>query len=48
VIGMLLFAGSIYALTAGAPRWFGMVAPLGGLSLMAGWLVFVVGVRKLP
>ena len=48
VIGMLLFAGSIYALTAGAPRWFGMVAPLGGLSLMAGWLVFFVGVRKLP
>ena len=48
VIGMLLFAGSIYALTAGAPRWFGMVAPLGGLSLMAGWLIFFVGVRKLP
>jgi len=47
VIGMVLFAGSIYALTAGAPRWFGMVAPLGGLSLMAGWIVFWVGVRKL-
>jgi uncharacterized membrane protein YgdD (TMEM256/DUF423 family) len=48
VIGMVLFAGSIYALTAGAPRWFGMVAPVGGVSLMAAWVAFLVGVRKLP
>jgi len=35
--GILLFAGSIYALTFGAPRGFGMVAPLGGVSFMLGW-----------
>lgn len=35
--GVLLFSGSIYLMTAGAPRWFGMVAPIGGLSFMAAW-----------
>jgi uncharacterized membrane protein YgdD (TMEM256/DUF423 family) len=37
VTGIVLFSGSIYLLTAGAPRWFGMVAPVGGLSFMAAW-----------
>jgi uncharacterized membrane protein YgdD (TMEM256/DUF423 family) len=35
--GILLFSGSIYLMTAGAPRWLGMVAPLGGVSFMAAW-----------
>jgi uncharacterized membrane protein YgdD (TMEM256/DUF423 family) len=35
--GVLLFSGSIYLMTAGAPRWLGMVAPLGGVSFMAAW-----------
>jgi uncharacterized membrane protein YgdD (TMEM256/DUF423 family) len=37
-LGVLLFCGAIYLLTAGAPRWLGMVAPLGGLAMMAAWL----------
>jgi uncharacterized membrane protein YgdD (TMEM256/DUF423 family) len=44
---MLLFCGSIYALTFGAPRFFGMVAPFGGLSLMVAWLVFAVSCWRL-
>jgi len=36
-LGIALFCGSIYAMTFGAPRALGMVAPLGGLSFMAGW-----------
>jgi uncharacterized membrane protein YgdD (TMEM256/DUF423 family) len=35
--GIVLFAGSIYLMTAGAPRWLGMVTPLGGSSFMAAW-----------
>jgi uncharacterized membrane protein YgdD (TMEM256/DUF423 family) len=42
LLGLLLFCGSIYALTAGLPKWFGMVAPLGGTSLMAAWLCFTL------
>jgi uncharacterized membrane protein YgdD (TMEM256/DUF423 family) len=35
--GIFFFSGSIYLMTAGAPRWFGAVAPVGGLSFMAAW-----------
>jgi uncharacterized membrane protein YgdD (TMEM256/DUF423 family) len=37
VVGVALFCGSLYALAFGSPRWFGAVAPLGGLSFMVGW-----------
>jgi uncharacterized membrane protein YgdD (TMEM256/DUF423 family) len=38
VIGALVFAGSLYLMALGAPRWFGAITPLGGLALIAGWL----------
>jgi uncharacterized membrane protein YgdD (TMEM256/DUF423 family) len=41
-IGIALFSGSIYAMTFGAPRWLGMVAPLGGTSFMLGWLALAL------
>jgi uncharacterized membrane protein YgdD (TMEM256/DUF423 family) len=37
-VGALLFSGSLYALALGAPRWLGMITPLGGVSLVAGFL----------
>ncbi|HEY8432050.1 MAG TPA: DUF423 domain-containing protein [Sandaracinaceae bacterium] len=37
-LGVLLFAGTLYAMALGAPRWLGAVTPFGGLSLLAGWL----------
>ena len=40
LIGIVLFSGSLYALTFGAPRMIGAVTPVGGLSLIAGWLAF--------
>jgi len=39
LIGAFLFCGSLYALALGAPRWFGAVAPVGGASLIAGWVL---------
>jgi uncharacterized membrane protein YgdD (TMEM256/DUF423 family) len=35
--GIAFFSGSIYLMTAGAPRWLGAVAPIGGVSFMAAW-----------
>ena len=35
--GIVFFSGSIYLMTAGAPRWLGMVAPVGGVSFMTAW-----------
>jgi uncharacterized membrane protein YgdD (TMEM256/DUF423 family) len=38
--GVVLFSGSLYALTFGAPRALGVVTPVGGLALIAGWIAF--------
>ena len=40
--GILLFSGSLYGLALGAPRWTGMITPIGGLLLMAGWLTLAI------
>ena len=45
VTGGALFAGSLYALAAGAPRWVGPVTPIGGALLIAGWLWLAWGLR---
>jgi uncharacterized membrane protein YgdD (TMEM256/DUF423 family) len=44
--GILLFSGSLYLLTFGAPRWVGIVTPVGGLALMAGWILFATTVLR--
>ena len=38
LLGVLLFSGSLYAMALGAPHWLGAITPLGGLSLVAGFL----------
>jgi uncharacterized membrane protein YgdD (TMEM256/DUF423 family) len=40
--GIVLFCGSLTTLSLGGPRWLGAVAPVGGLSLMAGWALLVL------
>jgi uncharacterized membrane protein YgdD (TMEM256/DUF423 family) len=41
-LGITLFSGSLYFLAVGAaPRWIGPITPLGGLSLMAGWVCVI-------
>lgn len=37
-LGMVLFCGSLYAMTLGAPRWLGVITPIGGLCFIAAWL----------
>jgi uncharacterized membrane protein YgdD (TMEM256/DUF423 family) len=43
LVGVVLFSGSLYALTFGAPRLFGVITPFGGVALIAGWICFAVG-----
>ncbi len=38
VAGGALFAGTLYLMALGAPRWFGAITPIGGALLIAGWL----------
>ena len=46
IVGVVLFSGSLYALTFGAPRPVGIVTPLGGLALIAGWMAYAVGLWR--
>lgn len=38
VIGAGVFAGALYLMASGLPRWLGAVAPVGGVLMIAGWL----------
>lgn len=38
VAGGAVFAGSLYLMALGAPRWFGAITPIGGVLLIGGWL----------
>lgn len=44
--GVLVFSGLLYAMALGAPRWLGAVVPLGGLSMIAGWLAVLLAALK--
>ena len=46
-IGALIFAGSLYAMTLGAPRWLGAITPIGGVLMIAGWLWLAVSTFRL-
>ena len=37
--GILLFSGSLYLLVFTRQSWLGAVAPIGGVALLAGWVV---------
>lgn len=45
-IGIVLFSGSLYALALGAPRWTGIITPLGGLAFIAGWIALGLSLRS--
>ena len=38
LIGAAIFAGTLYAMAFGAPRWLGAVTPIGGAAMIGGWL----------
>lgn len=38
-LGVLIFSGTLYLMALGLPHWLGAITPLGGLLLIAGWLL---------
>ena len=42
--GILLFCGGVYASSLDGPRWVARLAPTGGVSLIAAWLVVAFAV----
>lgn len=39
LMGIIIFSGSLYAMTLGAPRWFGAITPIGGTAFIAAWVM---------
>lgn len=46
VAGMVVFSGSLYILSLSGVVLWGAVTPLGGVLLLAGWIVFVVAIAN--
>ena len=47
LIGITLFSGSLYLLALTGIRAFGYVTPVGGLALIAGWILLALAALKL-
>jgi uncharacterized membrane protein YgdD (TMEM256/DUF423 family) len=43
--GTIVFSGTLYAMALGGPRWLGAVTPLGGASLIGGWVALALAAR---
>ncbi len=39
LVGAAVFAGTLWAMAFGAPRWLGVVTPVGGGLMIVGWLM---------
>lgn len=46
-VGILLFSGLLYALSLTDIKILGAIVPLGGLSLIIGWVSFAVGAWRI-
>lgn len=45
-IGIILFSGSLYALSLTGLKFFGPITPLGGLSFLIGWVLLAIAAYK--
>ena len=46
--GTVIFAGTLYTMALGGPRWLGAITPIGGSLMIAGWLVLAWRVLRSP
>jgi len=44
IIGIVIFSGSLYALSISGIKILGAITPIGGLSFVAGWICLAVGI----
>jgi uncharacterized membrane protein YgdD (TMEM256/DUF423 family) len=42
LIGVIIFSGSLYILAYTGVKWLGAITPIGGLALLAGWLILIL------
>jgi uncharacterized membrane protein YgdD (TMEM256/DUF423 family) len=46
ILGIVCFSGGIYIMLAGAPKFLGLVTPLGGLMLIGAWGWFALAMLR--
>ena len=46
LVGIILFSGSLYALSITNIRWLGMITPFGGMTFIIAWLLLTIGIMK--
>ncbi len=46
LVGIVFFTGTLYAIPLTGAKWLGAIAPVGGLSLMLGWLLLAIAAFK--
>lgn len=44
IAGVLIFSGSLYALSLTDIKWLGAIAPIGGVALIVGWICLAIAV----
>jgi uncharacterized membrane protein YgdD (TMEM256/DUF423 family) len=44
--GIILFSGSLYALSMSGLRYFGLITPFGGMAFLAGWVFLILAAWK--
>lgn len=42
IVGILIFSGSLYALSLSGIKWLGAITPLGGVAFIIGWLCLAI------
>ena len=46
IAGIVVFSGSLYALSTTGIRWLGAITPIGGLAFLTGWVFVVISALK--
>jgi uncharacterized membrane protein YgdD (TMEM256/DUF423 family) len=46
IVGVLVFSGMLYAWVLTSVKTFAMIVPLGGLAMIAGWVVLTIAAWK--
>ncbi len=47
-VGIVLFSGSLYALSISGIKWLGAITPFGGSAFLIAWLLLALFALKLP
>ena len=47
IAGIILFSGSLYALSLSGVKWLGAITPIGGVAFLIGWGSFAIAAWNL-